>query len=69
MSVLDKVIEKYAGVYRRSIVEYDAQNIYYKVFDIIEDKIFYNKEIREINYNCKCLNKFIKINVEFSNND
>ena len=28
MSVLDKVIEKYVGVHRRSIVERDVQNIY-----------------------------------------
>ena len=67
MSVLDKVIEKYAGVHRRSIIEYDVQNIYRKVFDIIEDKLFDNKEIREFNYDCKCLNNFIKVNTEFSN--
>lgn len=28
ISVLDNVIEKYANVHRRSIVEYDAQEIY-----------------------------------------
>lgn len=69
MNVLDKVIEKYTGVHRRSIVENDAQNIYHKVFDIIEDKIFLNKEIKELHYRCKCLNKSIKINVEFSDNN
>ena len=67
MNVLDKVIEKYAGVNRCSIVEHDVQNIYQKVFDIIEDKIFWDEEIKEINYNCKCLNTFIKVNIEFSN--
>ena len=67
MSVLDKVIEKYNGVHRHSIIENDVQNIYSKVFDIIEDKIFDNKEIREFTYNCKCLNNFIKVNTEFSN--
>lgn len=35
MNTLDKVIEKYNGVHRRSILEYDAQNIYNKTFDII----------------------------------
>lgn len=35
MSILDKVIEKYTGVHRCSIVEHDVQNIYYKVFNII----------------------------------
>lgn len=67
MNVLDKVIEKYTGVHRHSIIEYDAQNIYHKVFDVIEDKIFCNEEIREFNYNCKCLNSLIKVNIEFSN--
>ncbi len=67
MSALDKVIEKYNGLHRRSIVEHDVQNIYHKVFDIIEDKIFCNEEIKEINYNCKYLNNFIKVNTEFSN--
>ena len=42
MSVLDKVIEKYNGVHRHSIIENDVQNIYRKVFDIIEDKLFDN---------------------------
>lgn len=70
MNVLDKVIEKYTGVHRRSIVEYDVQNIYHKVFNIIEDKIICNEEIsREFNYNCECLNKSIKIDVEFIDND
>ena len=54
-------------MHRRSIVERDVQNIYHKVFDIIEYKIFCNEEIREINYNCKCLNSLIKVNIEFSN--
>ena len=67
MNVLDKVIEKYAGVHRHSIVENDVQNIYSKVFNVIEDKIFDNKEIREFTYNCKCLNSLIKVNIEFSN--
>ena len=67
MSTLDNVIEKYNGAHRYSIVENDVQNVYHKVFDIIEDKIFDNKEIREFTYNCKCLNNFIKVNTEFSN--
>ena len=68
MNALEKVIEKYTGVHRRSIVERDVQNIYHKVFNIIEDKIICNEEIsREFNYNCKCLNTLIKVNIEFSN--
>lgn len=67
MSALDKVIEKYAGVHRRSIVERDVQNIYHEVFDTIEDKIFCNEEIKELHYRCKCLNSLIKVNIEFSN--
>lgn len=67
MSALDKVIEKYTGVHRRSIVENDAQNIYHKVFNIIEDKIICNEEIKELHYRCKCLNSLIKVNIEFSN--
>lgn len=64
MNALDKVIEKYNGVHRRFIVEYDVQNIYYKVFNIIEDKIICNEEIsREFNYNCECLNYLIKVNI------
>ena len=43
MSALDKAIEKYNGVHRRSIVEHDVQNIYHKVFNIIEDKIICNE--------------------------
>ena len=35
MNVLDKVIERYNGLHRRSIVEHDVQNIYHKVFNII----------------------------------
>ena len=67
MSALDNVIEKYTDVHRHSIIENDVQNIYSKVFDVIEDKIFDNKEIREFTYNCKCLNSLIKVNIEFSN--
>lgn len=68
MSALDKVIEKYSGLHRRSIVERDVQNIYHKVFNIIEDKIICNEEIsREFNYNCECLNSLIKVNIEFGN--
>ena len=67
MNVLDKVIEKYTGVHRRSIVEHDVQTIYHKVFNIIEDKIFDSKEIKELHYRCKCLNSLIKVNIEFSN--
>ena len=68
MSALDKVIEKYNGLHRRSIVEHDVQNIYHKVFNTIEDKIICNEEIsREFDYNCKCLNTLIKVNIEFSN--
>ena len=39
MNVLDKVIEKYTGVHRRSIIEYDAQNIYDLTIKLICDKI------------------------------
>lgn len=67
MSVLDKVIEKYNGLHRRSIVEHDVQNIYHKVFNIIEDKIICNEEIKELYYRYKCLNSLIKVNIEFSN--
>ena len=68
MDILDKVIEKYGGLHRRSIVESDVQNIYHKVFNTIEDKIICNEEIsREFDYNCKCLNTLIKVNIEFSN--
>ena len=67
MSALDKAIEKYTGVHRRSIVEHDVQNIYHKVFNIIEDKIICNEEIKELHYRCKCLNSLIKVNIEFSN--
>lgn len=68
MIALDKVIEKYTGVHRRSIVERDVQNIYHKVFNIIEDKIICNEEIsREFNYNCECLNTLITVSIKFSN--
>lgn len=67
MSALDKVIEKYNGLHRRSIVECDVQNIYHKAFDIIEDKILCDEEVQEFNYNCKCLNSLINVNIEFNN--
>ncbi len=66
MSALDKVIEKYAGVHRRSIVEYDAQEIY----RISMDMFVYNEtEFEEIEsvsnvYFCECLQKEIIIDVE-----
>lgn len=63
MNALDKVIEKYNGVHRRSILEYDAQNIYDLAIGIICDKT--NKEvINSTIYYCKCLQKEIIINVE-----
>lgn len=60
MSALDKVIEKYNGVHRRSIVEYDAQNIYDLAIGIICDKEFASESI----YFCECLQKEIIIDVE-----
>ena len=66
MSALDKVIEKYNGVHRRSIVEYDAQEIY----RISMDMFVYNEiEFQEIErvsnvYFCECLRKEIIIDVE-----
>ena len=60
MSVLDKVIEKYTGVHRRSIVENDVQNIYDLAIGIICDKEFTGESI----YFCKCLQKEIRICVE-----
>ena len=63
MSVLDKVIEKYTGVHRRSIVENDAQNIYDLTIKLICDKI--NEDsISSTIYYCKCLQKEIIIDVE-----
>ena len=63
MNALDKVIEKYSGVHRRSIVEYDVQNIYDLTIGIICDKT--NKEvINSTIYYCKCLKKEIIIDVE-----
>ena len=60
MSVLDKVIEKYTGVHRRSIVENDVQNIYDLAISMICDKDFASESI----YFCKCLHKEIIIDVE-----
>ena len=60
MSALDKVIEKYTGVHRRSIVENDVQNIYDLAIGMICDKDFASEYI----YFCKCLNKEIIIDVE-----
>ena len=66
MSVLDKVIEKYTGVHRRSIIEYDAQNIYDLTIKLICDKI--NEDsISSTIYYCKCLQKEIIIDVEQDN--
>ena len=63
MSALDKVIEKYTGVHRRSIVENDAQNIYDLTIKLICDKI--NEDsISSTIYYCKCLQKEIIIDVE-----
>ena len=63
MNVLDKVIEKYNGVHRRSIVENDAQNIYDLTIKLICDKI--NEDsISSTIYYCKCLQKEIIIDVE-----
>lgn len=60
MNALDKVIEKYTGVHRRSIVEYDVQNIYDLAIGMICDKEFTVESI----YFCKCLQKEIRICVE-----
>ena len=58
MNVLDKVIEKYTGVHRRSIVENDAQNIYDLAIKLICDKT--NEDsISSTIYYCKCLQKEI----------
>lgn len=60
MNALDKVIEKYTGVHRHSIIEYDAQNIYDLAISMICDKDFVSESI----YFCKCLQKEIVIDVE-----
>ena len=62
MNVLDKVIEKYTGVHRRSIVENDVQNIY----DLaMGRKMIYDEEfLSESLYYCECLQKEIVIDVE-----
>ena len=60
MSALDKVIEKYNGLHRRSIVERDVQNIYDLAIGVICDKDFVSESI----YFCKCLQKEIVIDVE-----
>ena len=60
MSALDKVIEKYAGVHRCSIVERDVQNIYDLTIGVICDKEFVSESI----YFCECLHKEIIIDVE-----
>ena len=60
MNVLDKVIEKYAGVHRRSIVEYDVQNIYDLAMRMICNEEFLSESI----YWCECLQKEIVIDVE-----
>lgn len=63
MIALDKVIEKYTGVHRHSIVENDAQNIYDLTIKLICDKI--NEDsISSTIYYCKCLQKEIIIDVE-----
>lgn len=60
MIALDKVIEKYTGVHRHSIVENDAQNIYDLTIKLICDKI--NEDsISSTIYYCKCLQKEIII--------
>ena len=66
MSALDKVIEKYNGVHRRSIVEYDAQEIYRMSMDMF---VYNEIEFQEIGgvsnvYFCECLQKEIIIDVE-----
>lgn len=63
MNVLDKVIEKYTGVHRHSIIENDVQNIYDLTIKLICDKI--NEDsISSTIYYCKCLQKEIIIDVE-----
>lgn len=63
MNALDKVIEKYNGVHRRSIIENDVQNIYDLTIKLICDKI--NEDsISSTIYYCKCLQKEIIIDVE-----
>ena len=60
MNALDKVIEKYTGVHRRSIVANDVQNIYDLAIGVICDKEFVGESI----YFCECLKKEIRICVE-----
>lgn len=65
MSALDKVIEKYAGVHRRYIVEYDAQEIYRMSMNMF---VYNETEFEEIEsvsnvYFCECLQKEIIIDV------
>lgn len=66
ISVLDKVIEKYTGVHRRSIVEYGAQEIYRMSMNMF---VYNETEFEEIEsvsnvYFCECLQKEIIIDVE-----
>lgn len=63
MNALDKVIEKYTGVHRRSIVECDAQNIYDLTICMICDKEFVSESV----YYCKCLQKEIIVDVKQDN--
>ena len=60
MNALDKVIEKYAGVHRRSIVERDVQNIYDLAMGMICGEEFLSESL----YYCECLQKEIVIDVE-----
>ena len=63
MIALDKVIEKYTGVHRHSIIENDVQNIYDLTIKLICNKI--NEDsISSTIYYCKCLQKEIIIDVE-----
>ena len=60
MNALDKAIEKYAGVHRRSIVECDVQNIYDLAMGMICGEEFLSESL----YYCECLQKEIVIDVE-----
>ena len=66
MGVLDKVIEKYNEVHRRSIVEYDAQEIYRMSMNMFVYNETEFKEIESVSnvYFCECLQKEIIIDVE-----
>ena len=44
MNALDKVIEKYNGVHRHSIVEYYVQNIYDLAMGIIWNEEFLSRD-------------------------